>query len=787
MPKTLLIGGACLALFACDGTIGTLPDDDVDMDPGPGVDAPPPRLHRLNRLEYDNSVRDLLGTRLRPGSTFPPDGSSSGLDNIAESLTLTPTLLSAYYAAAAEVVDDALDTRPAHLVHRSAEDLPPVGEAVGPVRSLLGGELRMTERVPGGPVELVLSAEGVSYGADISPTPLTPNLQIEVDGGVVRTVVMREGAEHHVVPLDLTAGEHTFVFRPTNFVRQPAEGYGNDVLVASVELRGPNVPGPGVERVFVCTPEPPSVEPVEVRRHVRNPASFQAWRFGAVESTPTDGWADGPPMPLVPRVVISPGDPRVFVEDVDESGRVLRHVLNPTSLTAWRLNEQAFDEVPRSQLETTPIGLPWSLTPRLVQGATPHVYIVDSIAPVTTDDLDQECYRRITTTFARRAWRRALEADEADALHRFWRGLVDEGEIADQALRLTLRRILVAPDFIYRRRRGDTDLEWLAGRLSYFLWSSTPDEALMQAAHDGTLDDDDVLRAQVRRMLADDRAQAIVDGFGEQWLSTRRLDQLSPSAETFPEADAALMASMEAESKGFFRGFLRSERPVASMLDADFAATNDRLAAHYGQPLPGSDETQEVAASEGRASVLGLSAWLALHVQGDHPSPIQRGRWVSDHVLCEPVPPPPAGLEVPTIEFEGELTVREQLEMHRENEVCASCHVRLDILGMGFQRYDALGRVRDEPGLDSLGELPEGGGTFDGAEEMAAALDREAFVACVTRWLTTYALGRSPVGDENAVIDDIAAEATTEGWSLSEVLEAIALTDGFRGHEGDAP
>jgi len=492
-------------------------------------------------------------------------------------------------------------------------------------------------------------------------------------------------------------------------------------------------------------------------------------------------------MPLAPRVVISPGDPRVFVLDEDASGSVLRHVQNPTSLVAWRLDEQAFDELPRSELESTPIGLPWSLTPRLVQGDTPHVYIIDSVAPVTAADLDAECYRRITSTFARRAWRRTLEVDEEEALHSFWRGLVEGGETADQALRLTLRRILMAPDFIYRRRRGDTDLEWLAGRLSYFLWASTPDEPLMQAAMDGTLDDDDVLRAQVRRMLADDRAQALVDGFGEQWLSTRRLDQLQPSVETFPEVDDALLASMEAESKGFFRGFLTTDRPVASMLEADFAVTNDRLAAHYGEPLPGSDSATEVAADDGRSSVLGLSGWLALHVQGDHPSPIQRGRWVSDHVLCEPVPPPPAGLEVPTIEFEGELSVREQLEMHRENAVCASCHVRLDILGMGFQRYDALGRVREEPDLDSLGELPDGGGTFDGAEEMAAALDREAFVACVTRWLTTYALGRAPIGAENGAIDEIAEQATAEGWSLGQVLEAIALTDGFRGHVGDEP
>lgn len=784
MPRLLLTVLLSIALCACDGRIDDLPDAGTDIPPVEEVIPPAPRLHRLNRLEYDNSVRDLLGTRLRPASAFPPDGSSSGLDNIAESLTLTPALLSAYYAAAGEVVDDALQSAPSYLVRRD-DDLPEVGTAVGSFRALQGQVLMLTESLPGGPLEVVLEAAGVAYGAEISPVALTPLLSVEVDGAPVRAIAVGGSTAvpaHYVIPLDLPAGEHTFVFRPTNFTSRPAEGYGNDVQVAAVELRGPTAPGPGVERVFVCQPEAPELVPVEVRRHVPNPTAFAAWRFGAVERTSTEVWSDGPPMPLAPRAVVVPGDPRVFVMDIDASGEVLRHVLNPDSLIAWRLNEQAFDELPQSVLQETPIGLPWSLTPRLVQGETPHVYIVDSSAPVSADDYDLDCYREIATTFARRAWRRPLEADEREALYGFWRARVDAGETPDQALRLTLRRILMAPDFIYRQRRSEGDLEWLASRLSYFLWSSTPDEALLQSAADGTLDQDDVLRAHVRRMLADARATALVDGFGEQWLSTRRLSQLSPDVETFPEADSALMASLEAESKGFFAGFLNSERPVETMLGADFAVLDDRLASHYGAPLPGSAEAQEVASGSGRSSVLDLSGWLALHVQGDHPSPIQRGRWLSDHVLCEPVPPPPVGLEIPSIEFEAGLSVREQLEEHRASPVCASCHVRLDILGMGFQRYDALGRFRDDPTLDSLGELPGRRGTFDGAQEMAAEMDREAFVACLTSWLTTYALGRAPVGEENDAVAQIGADAMTQGSSLHDVLEAIALSDMFRAH-----
>ncbi len=316
-----------------------------------------------------------------------------------------------------------------------------------------------------------------------------------------------------------------------------------------------------------------------------------------------------------------------------------------------------------------------------------------------------------------------------------------------------------------------------------------PDDALLEAAARGELRSDDGIRAQVRRMLADPRARGIVDGFGEQWLSTRRLAQWSPDAEAFPEAsDAALRLAFEDEAKSFFAAFLASERPALDLLDADFAMSNDRLAAHYGTEPVGSEAMVEVPAAQGRASVLSLGGWLSLHVKGAHSSPIQRGRFISDHILCQPVPPPPAGLVVGELEFEDGLSKREQLERHRSDPVCASCHDRLDVVGMGFELYDAVGRFRAEPGLDSVGELPTGE-TFEGAEGLAAVLDPQLFASCLTQWLYSYAVGRTVSPEDQPAIDAIATEVVGAEQSLPALLEAIALSEAFRAPppEGDAP
>ncbi len=281
-------------------------------------------------------------------------------------------------------------------------------------------------------------------------------------------------------------------------------------------------------------------------------------------------------------------------------------------------------------------------------------------------------------------------------------------------------------------------------------------------------------------MLADEKAQGLLDGFVEQWLSTRPLGHIARSATVYPDFDAPLRTSMEAESKLFFSDFLENGQPVSSLLRTDFAYLNDRLATHYGLPAVGSEELVRVDGdSLGRSGILSLGAWLAVESDSEHSSPIKRGRWVSDRILCETIPSPPAGLAIEPIVLSEEVSVRDALEQHRSDPTCSTCHAFLDVLGMGFEEFDGVARRRTEAMLDTLGELPDGA-TFEGADELARLVDTERFVGCVTQKLFTYSVGRSLATEERAELALLAEEATREGYTLPEIIRAVVLTTAFR-------
>lgn len=646
------VGIAVLAIGACVGTIGDLPRDEATV---AAIPAQP--LHRLNRLEYDNTVRDLLGTTLTPADAFPPDGESNGFDNTAEALQLTPTLLDAYFNAARLVVDDALDERPAYAFAFGHEDLAiPGGYPVGDLWALSGNAFEVQLTVPAGGASVTLLA-GASQ---IGPAP-APEISFAIDGVPVATFVVQGSAAAlvpHVHAVELTAGAHTLTYAPTNFINDAVANTSNNVLVASLTIESTErVEGPGRDTIFVC---------------------------------------------------------------------------DPSGIAA------------------------------------------------------EACYHEIVASFARRAFRRPLEADETAGLVALFDGLRAGGESDDQALRLVMRAILTSPKFLYRSRTthdadepGWLDDFVLASRLSYFLWSSMPDERLFAAAEAGKLASEEGLTEAVRWMLADDKAQGLLDGFAEQWLSLRQLATVSPSTEVYP-FDESLRSAMMAESKLFFADFLDNELPVTMMLRPDFAYLNDRLAEHYGLPPVGSEELVRVAATpDDRAGLLSLSAWLTTHSDAEHSSPIRRGRWLSDRILCQPVPPPPAGLEIEPLAISDDVSVREALERHRKDPSCASCHSLLDVVGMGFEVFDGVGRIRHERDLDTLGELPDGT-TFEGADELAEVLDRESVVSCVTQKLLSYSLGRALVDVDRTQIDLIAQRAVAEELNLPELITAIVLTPSFR-------
>ncbi|MCA9620639.1 MAG: DUF1592 domain-containing protein, partial [Myxococcales bacterium] len=614
----------------------------------------------LNRLEYDNTVRDLLGTRLRPAQSFPPDGEAEGFDNIAAALKLSPTLLDRYFAAARAVVDEALDERPAYAFRYAGADMVTAGGyPVGDLWALQGNAAQVTVEVVAGTATARIRLGASQIGA--APAPL---LRFSLDGQEVETLAVPGSAAalvEVVHALSLGEGVHVLRYEPTNHVNMPVENDSNDVLVHSLVVEADErIDGPGRGLVFVCEP-------------------------GTDEGT-----------------------------------------------------------------------------------------------------MGGDCAKTIVQRFARRAYRRPLRDGELDGLMELHDALRADGETQEQAIRLVMRSILISPKFLYRGRTlddadGDAwlDPHVLASRLSYFLWSSMPDDELFEAAASGELTTDSGLEAQVRRMLADDKARALRDGFAEQYLATRRLQTQSPSPEIYPGFDDALRASMIEESKAFFGDFVSSNVPVTEMLRPSFAFRDARLAAHYGEvPPPGPGMTRVSVGPKDRRGLLALSAWLTAQSDAEHSSPIKRGRFVSDNLLCEPVPPPPPGLAVEPIVLGDDTTIRDSLEQHRGDPACATCHALLDVLGMGFERFDGVGRER-EGDVDSVGELPDGT-TFEGAEELASAIGDAVFVRCLTKKLFTYATGRRVVDADEDLLASLGDEATASDASLAELILAIVKTPAFR-------
>ncbi len=648
---------------SADDDAGSADDDDGDAgeDDGGGDPAIPPQpLHRLNRLEYNNTVRDLLGTDLHPADAFGVDPEANGFDNMADQLLVSAGLLDGYAGAARDTIADAIDERPRYQVRLGSTELGVVGGyAIGELWALSGAAVDVQVEVPeGGDSEIVLFA-----GVSVVGSAGIPTVTLEVNGVAVSSFqVQGSGAIpfEHVFPMPLVAGTHHVRVVPTNYVNSPEINVSNNVFVKSLTVRSiARTTGPGHDLVYVCS---------------------------------------------------------------------------PTGLDA------------------------------------------------------QGCYEQIIERFAFRAWRRPVTEEEKTELLELFAAVQSMGETQDAALRIVMRAVMISPKFLYRSRSTDdtNDGEWLdpyvlASRLSYFLWSSMPDDRLFDMAKSGELATDEGLSEAVAFMLEDPKADAMMDGFAEQWLSTRYLALSMPNPEVYPGFDDALRAAMTEESKLLFGDFLHNGEPAASIVQPPFAYVNDRLATHYGIPAPGSTKMVRIEAGDGsRRGLLMLGAWLTAQSDASHSSPIRRGRWVSDRLLCAPVPAPPAGLDVDPIEFEEGSSVREQLEQHRNDENCSSCHDLLDVLGIGFEEFDGVARLRTEPNIDNLGELPDDR-TFNGAAELAAMYaESDVFVGCMTQKLFTYAVGRAPLPFDLPYLQEIGTSVTSEGDDLPTLVDAIVHTPAFR-------
>jgi hypothetical protein len=397
--------------------------------------------------------------------------------------------------------------------------------------------------------------------------------------------------------------------------------------------------------------------------------------------------------------------------------------------------------------------------------------------------------------FAQYAYRRPVVEAEVKSLLDLAEDFVTTGGTWADGLKLAFKGVLLSPHFIYRVELDPNPTSKdphrlapfeLASRLSYFLWSTMPDEALFVEAQSASLLNDAALSAQVERMLADPRSAALVSNFAGQWLNLRRVEQITPDAAVYPSFDDELRSAMRTEGEMFFAELLREGRPVSELLTSSFTYVNERLAQHYGLPAPAGAGFERVTLSDSpRLGVLSQASFLTITSNPTRTSPVKRGKWVLDQLLCSPPPPPPPNIDTNLVETGG-LSLRERLEQHRAKEPCKSCHKVMDPIGLSFENYDGIGQYRsqDQFGpIDATGSLPtsEGDVTFDGAAELVPILAKdERLLGCVAQKVLTYAVGRGFTNDDTATLDAVLAAMNTSNKGLRGLFASVALSEAFR-------
>jgi hypothetical protein len=405
----------------------------------------------------------------------------------------------------------------------------------------------------------------------------------------------------------------------------------------------------------------------------------------------------------------------------------------------------------------------------------------------------RDAARRNLKPLVNRAFRRRATDDEIDRFASLVEESVAAGDSFEQGMQVAVTGVLVSPHFLFRieadpksgvRELGDYEL---AARLSYFLWSSLPDNELFALATEGKLKQDAVLEQQIRRMLKDPKADALVENFAAQWLNLRLLDNITPDPQKFGQFDDQLRQAMRKETEAFFAAIMREDRSLLDFLEADYTFVNERLAKHYGlEGIQGEEFRRVQLTDKPRVGVLTQASILTLTSNAARTSPVKRGKWILENLLGAPPPDPPP--DVPELEAVSkampDLSLRKQLEIHRESAACSTCHKTMDALGFGLENYDAIGRWRDKDGklpVDASGELP-GGDKFNGSSELVKVLSkrREDFARCLAEKMLIYALGRELTRADRCTVDKVVEGVDKENYRFSALIIEIVKSDPFR-------
>jgi hypothetical protein len=655
-------------------------------------------IRRLNRTEYDYTIRDLLGLDLRTArSSFPSDDVGEGFDNIGDVLSLPPLLLEKYLDAAGAILDQAVIAAPVSIM-LTASQLPAVvdGKALPP-ESRVGAR----EFTAAGAVELSVAIPftgkfNFKFIASEDQAGKDPaQLVVKVDDQQVtdfKITAPRKAPTAHGMPLTLERGTHRISLHFTNPFTDPDAKTEPAKKPAGGKPDKNGTGQPGVRTLII----------------------------GQVELTTPKGGNDKPV-----------DNPRIFVAQPGDG-----------------------------------------LKPR-------------------------DAAQRIVDNFASLAFRRPVTKERIDHFLTIFDLAQAQGETFEASIAYTLKAVLVSPAFLYRIEQDRTatlpnnaypldDYE-LASRLSYFLWSSMPDAELLEQARQGKLHDAAALEGQARRMLKDPKAHALCETFGEQWLTLRLLENIQPDPVKFPDFGKGLRQAMYDETMMYFEYIMREDRSIVEFIDSDYTFLNERLAKHYGiANVSGPNLRRVQLPDHSRGGVLTMASVLTVTSQPGRTSPVKRGKWVLEQIIGDPPPPPPAA--VPPLAEQGAtgtagLSVRQLMERHRKDPMCASCHTKMDAIGFGFENFDAIGRWRrDDNGaaLDTAGTLP-GGISFKGPIELKTAFlaRKDDFTRSLAEKLLTFALGRGLREIDDAEVERIAQAVIADQYRFTTLVAKIVTSYPF--------
>ncbi|HZF29052.1 MAG TPA: DUF1592 domain-containing protein [Gammaproteobacteria bacterium] len=704
---------------------------ETELDATPKMNPGRPALRRLNRAEYANAIRDLLDLHVDVTSLLPPDDSAFGFDNIGDLLVVSPALLERYLSAADRV---------------SALAVGDPATAAGATTYTVAGDESQATQLDGLPLGTV---GGVAVTHDF---PLDAEYELQV--GLFRTNLEDiRGLEH----------EHQLEIA-VDGVRVMLEGVGGKYE--------PEMPG------AIITAKS---DAVVARLRVRVPVP-------AGEHTVT----------------------AAFIRKMGAGTNRLRPFV--------RSNAGTYDATGRPHVETLTITGPFAATG---PGVTASRRRILSCEPKSEAD-EEPCAREILATLARRAYRRPVDDADIARLLPFYRDgrrispdsaalppslAVGRGTAPssaalpgsfDRGIQLALRRILASPSFVFRPERDPpdaapgaaysvSDVE-LATRLSFFLWSSIPDDALLDLAAADRLHEPEVLEAQLRRMLADPRAAALAENFAGQWLHLRNLETIKPNTDFFPDFDNNLRQGFKREAELFFASIVDENRSIVDLLTAEYTFVDERLARHYGIPNVYGSRFRRVELGPGfesRRGLLGKGGILMATSHADRTAPSLRGKWLLENLLGAPPPPPPANVP-PLVQTPGAApkTMRERMEGHRANPACAGCHATIDPLGFAMENFDAVGAWRDldaGAAVDASGRLADGT-AIDGVAALRDSLsaDPREFAATFVEKLTIYALGRGLQPYDMPAVRGILRETAADGYRFEPIVIGIVESPAFR-------